>query len=371
MHGCAAFEVEHAYRRIRELTQLIGAGPDRSQALWGLQVYHFNRASYETAFDIARELYELAQQTKEPVQQVEANQGAGVTLVFMGRAIEGLQYLQEGCAIYEAQGCPSFAMSRGREPGILSLTPMSLVLAGLGYLDQALGKNTQSLTLAQSFDHPFSLSWASIWGAVLHIYRREHERAYELTQIGMSLATEHHFVSLLLLGQVLYGWVLADQGQVEAGIAQMEQGLEHQAQAGQGATRTIWQYLLAETYGKAGDYEAGLRVLEEALETVEKNGERCNEAELYRLRGDLLCAQPTGNQGEAKVAYTEALTIARFQQAKLWELRAATGLARLWRQEDRRQEARDLLDSIYPWFTEGFETADLKDAQALLQSLTA
>ena len=168
---------------------------------------------------------------------------------------------------------------------------------------------------------------------------------------------------------MLHGWALAHQGQAQAGIEQLTQGLTAWRATGAEAARPYWLALLAAAHGIIGEPEAGLTVLTEALTLVDTTGERLCEPELYRLRGELLLQQTSDNQAEAETCFHHAISIAQSQQAKSWELRASTSLARLWQQQGKRQEAYDLLAPVYNWFTEGFDTADLKDARALLDEL--
>ncbi len=185
----------------------------------------------------------------------------------------------------------------------------------------------------------------------------------------MALSREHEFSELLVRGTHLQGWALAMRGQGEEGIAQMRQSPDAYGTIGSEQFRPYFLALLAEAYGKVEQSEAGLTVLAEALVYVDNTGRRFYEAELYRLKGDLLLSLSTDNQAEAEACFHQALDIARNQQAKSWELRAATSLARLWQQQGKRQEAYDLLAPVYDWFTEGFDTADLRDAKALLAEL--
>ena len=185
----------------------------------------------------------------------------------------------------------------------------------------------------------------------------------------MHLAMEQGFLLTTARGAVLRGWALVQQGQAQAGIEQIQQGLRAYRATGAEQARSYWLALLAEAHNVIGQPEAGLTVLAEALILVDSSGERFYEAELHRLKGELLLQQNSDNQAEAESCFQQAIAIAQNQQAKSWELRAATSLARLWQQQGKRQEAYDLLAPVYNWFTEGFDTADLKDAKMLLDEL--
>jgi predicted ATPase len=173
----------------------------------------------------------------------------------------------------------------------------------------------------------------------------------------------------MAVGFLIRGWALAHQGQAQEGIEQINQGLRAYRATGAELNQSYILALLAEVHGIMGQPEAGLTALAEALTLADTTGERWYESEIYRLKGELLLQQSSDNQAEAETCFHHALDIARNQQAKSLELRTASSLARLWQQQGKRQEAHDLLTPIYGWFTDGFDTADLKDAKALLDEL--
>jgi predicted ATPase len=239
----------------------------------------------------------------------------------------------------------------------------------LGYLDQGLARIDEALTLAQHSAHPFSLGFALTFAAVSHLCRRERRAAQERAASAISLATEQGFPHWRAMSSMLHGWALAHQGRVQEGLEQLHQGLMDYRAIGSELIRSYFLALLAEAYGTTGQPEAGLTVLSEALTFVDTTGERCYEPEIHRLKGMLLLQQSSDNHIEAHACFQQALAIARAQQAKSLELRAATSLARLWQQQGKRDEARQVLGDVYGWFTEGFETADMQDAKALLDAL--
>jgi predicted ATPase len=217
--------------------------------------------------------------------------------------------------------------------------------------------------------HPYSLSLAMGWTVFFHQFRREWRRAQERAEATMRLAKEQGFPFWMAISSLLRGWTLTQQGHAQEGIMQIYQGLRAYRDTGAAAFQPYFLALLAEAHGILGEPEAGLTLLTEALTHVDSTGERWYEPELYRLKGALLLQQSSNNHAEAETCFHHAIRIAQSQQAKSWELRAATSLARLWQQQGKRQEAHDLLAFVYHWFTEGFETADLKDAKALLDEL--
>src|SRR5262245_50328552 len=213
----------------------------------------------------------------------------------------------------------------------------------------------EALTLAQEMAHLSSLAYALDWAAMLHRFRREVEAAQERAAAAITLSTEQGFAVYLAWGTIVQGWSLAEQGQGAEGTAQIRQGLATSQAMGLQAVLPYHLALLAEAYGKAGQGAEGLRVLAEALTMVNNTGERNYEAELYRLKGELLLQQGMEGDEEAETCFRQALDIARQQQAKSLELRAAMSLSRLWQQQGKRAAARQLLAETYGWFTEGFE----------------
>ena len=245
------------------------------------------------------------------------------------------------------------------------------MLNGLGYPEQAVQRSREALRLAQEVQHPFSIALAQAYAAMLQQFRREPHTANEHAEIALALCTEHGFAYYLAWATIMQGWVLAEQGRREEGIAQMHQGLTTLQATGGGLRIPYYLALLAEADGEVGQTEEGLRLLAEASAHLDKTQERWGEAELYRLRGDLLLAVSPDNHLAAETCFHQALDIARAQQAKSWELRAAMSLARLWQSQDKRQDAYDLLAPVYNWFTEGFDSADLKEAKAVLDALAS
>src|SRR5262245_24764994 len=205
---------------------------------------------------------------------------------------------------------------------------------------------------------------------MFHQYRREACGTQERAEAAISLAKAQGSAPWMAHGAILRGWALAHQGQAQEGIEQLQQGVRAYSATGAELFRPYWLALLAEAQGTIGEPETGLTVLTEALTVVDKTGVRWYEPELYRLKGALLLQQSSDNQTEAENCFQHAISIAQSQQAKSWELRATTSLARLWQQQGKRDEARQVLGDIYGWFTEGLATADLQEAKVLLDVLS-
>jgi predicted ATPase len=193
--------------------------------------------------------------------------------------------------------------------------------------------------------------------------------ASERAETSRRLANEHGFVQQMANETYRQGLLLAQQGQLKEGIVHMQQGWAAYRATGANVRQPMYLAPLAEAYGQGGQVDEGLQVLAEALAYIEQSGERWWEAELHRLKGELLLLQSANNHSAAVSCFEQALALARRQQAKSWELRTATSLARLWQHQGRSAEAHELLAPVYGWFTEGFDTADLQDARALLDAL--
>ena len=368
--GYAAPEVERVYTRALELCRQLGETPLLFWALLGLQVVYFVRAELKTARELAEQLLSLAQNVHNPVFLVQAHMILGKTLCHLGEFAQARGHLEEGIALYDPQQCRSVFVLN--DPKVTCLSHAAFALWFLGYPDQAQQRSHDALTLAYELSHPYSLGYALSGSATVHQLRREVRPVQEQRAL-ITLATEQGFPLYLAQERIRQGWALAVQGQIEEGISQIRQGLDACRAMGQELWRPSILALLAEAYGKGEQVEEGLTVLAEALAAVNSSEERMYEAELWRLRGELTLqasAQSTESRAqEAEGYFLKAIDIARQQQAKSWELRASTSLARLWQQQDKREDARQLLAEIYDWFTEGFDTKDLQEAKALLETL--
>lgn len=240
----------------------------------------------------------------------------------------------------------------------------------LGYPDQALAIIQEALTWAQELGRPFVLVIIRNYAAVLHVLRGEGPQVQHEAEAVLALATEHGFPQWTAAGTLLRGWALAVQGRVEDGIELMRQGLTATRLAGSEVAQAGRLTYLAQIYSKVGYAREGLELLNEAQAIVHATGGRMYEAELHRLRGEILLRQSSDQSVEAETCFHQAHDIARRQEAKSWELRAAMSLVRLWQQQGKRDEARERLAPIYDWFTEGFDTGDLQEATYLLNELS-
>jgi class 3 adenylate cyclase/predicted ATPase len=293
----------------------------------------------------------------------------GMVLFWRGESAAAQIQHTQALAIYTPQTHRALAVRYGVDLGVASLGFLAWELWQLGYPDQALQHSQEARTLAQEVTHPFSLTAALVWSAIMHQHRRAAPAVYGLAEAALTLVTEQGFAQWVARGTVLHGWALAMQGQGEAGIAAILQGLAADLATGAKLFQPYFLGLLAEAYGAGGHPEEALPMLAEALALIDTTEARYYAAALSRLKGVLLLQQTVPDAAQAEACYQQALEVARQQQAKSLELRAATSLARLWQSQDKHQEAVDLLVPVYGWFTEGFDTADLQEAKALLAKL--
>jgi class 3 adenylate cyclase/predicted ATPase len=368
VRGYGAEEVEQVYRRARELSQEVGDTAEHMRALLGLQTVFFVRANHEAVHALTGEILQLAQAVQDPLALMQTYATEGESLFYRGKLALARTHLEHAMSLYSPQRYAPSAYFHGHDPVVQNLSILGLILWALGYPDYAVQQCDQALTFAQGLSHPFSLAFALSAKVQLHLLRREPNIVQEQAEALITVSTENGFPFRAAYGSMLLGWAMVERGEGKAGIARIEEGLAAFQTTGANLKNSWWIGLRAEAYGKIRQKEVGFTVLVDALRAVDDTGEHFYEAELRRLKGVLLLQQSSDNQAEAETCFHHALEIARNQQAKSLELRAATSLARLW-QQGKRQEAHDLLAPVYGWFTEGFDTADLQDAKALLEVL--
>jgi predicted ATPase len=375
--GFAAPEAADTYARAQQLYEQLGDTGQLFPVLVGLWRSAHVRAQLQMARALGEQLLSLANAQGDAVLFVYAHGPLGQTLCMQGEPLLAREHLQQVVSRYEPQRQSALAFHIGYDPGVYARAMEGWVLWLLGYPEQALQRSYDALQLAREQAHPFTLSITLATVALLQHMRREGAAALEHVQASVALATEHGFPYLLEVGKVLQGWELTRAGQAAAGIAQIRAGLAALRTMGAEIFRPYLLSLLAEACVNDGQIEPGLDALEEALTTAENHAERFYEAELHRLQGEVLLRKfvgPTGLsplQMQPEAAFQTALDLARHQGARALELRAAMSLSRLWQQQNKQRQARQLLADIYNWFTEGFDTADLQEARALLDILKA
>jgi class 3 adenylate cyclase/DNA-binding winged helix-turn-helix (wHTH) protein/predicted ATPase len=372
--GTGAPEVERTYTRALALCQQVGDTRLLFPIMGGLVMVYLTQAEYTKAYALAEQILQRAQHAQMAFFIGVAHIFLGIALLFRGELLLARPHLEQGMSLYDPQWFRQQATSIAEEPGVPCLSYLAYTLWRLGYPDQALQRLQETLNLAQELARPLSEVVALYYATALHELRGEVQQVCAGAERLIAKATEQEFAQWRALGMVNWGWALVHRGESTTGLAYLRQGAAAVAHTGQRLGTTRVCAILADGYARAGQGAEGLQVLATALAFIEHTGERFYEAEVYRLKGELtlLSADGTPSDGVAKAAerdFMYALTLARDQAAKSWELRAAMSLSRLWLRQGKRTEAYELLAPVYGWFTEGFNTADLLQARALLETL--
>jgi predicted ATPase len=288
----------------------------------------------------------------------------------MGQFSVARGHLQEGIELYSFDDRDTAAVYRfGQDPGVACCCYLALAEWALGYPDKALEHVQDGVALARRLDDPFSVAFSHVIASFLDQARGDGEATSEKANEAVSLATEKGFPYWAGFGKVMQGWGAAIGNPTRAMTQGFRDRIEHHRAVGTDLFAPYFLTLLGDVALKANQADECIAALDEAETLLNRTGERWWESETHRLHGALLVAQG-GDSAEAESRFEKALAIARQSDAKSLELRAAVSLARLWQQREKRHEARDLLAPIYDWFTEGFDTADLQEAKALLNELS-
>ena len=365
--GMAAPEVERAYARARQLCLQVGDAPQLFPALFGLWWFYEVKPDLRAAYELAQQLLNLAGQGDDSTLLIQAHRAMGHTLFWLGEFSSARSHLEQAIARYDPQLHRSLALTYGEHAGVITRGFAAHVLWYLGYPDRALEAMQEALSIAAELTHPWTVAMINVFAAWMRVYRREPHLVQQPAESALKLAREHELAFWVGHATVLQGWARVQQGEGEEAIADIRRGIAAYRATGAELESSYWFALLAEATGDA--VEEGLAALTEALDLVATTGVRLYHAELFRLKGELLLKRAEPNQAEA--SFHEAIRVASIQHAKLLELRASTSLARFWRDQGKPQQARELLAPVYGWFTEGFDTLDLKEAKALLDDLAS
>ena len=367
--GLGSPEVGQNYQRALELCRQLGQRPERFAVLRGLWEYHELRGELKTALGLGEELFTLAEGANDPGLRLVTHDVLGDTLYWCGDFTRALEHLERGIALYRIDEHRGLAHQHaGYDPCVACCIFSAYVLWYLGYPDRAARRIEDGLGLARELSQTFSLSLAMQFATVVHHLRGEVAKAKVCAEANISLSTEGANVFLLGCGMVEEGWAIVHEGRHDVGLARIIHGMD--VCRGSGAILEFphcWA-ALADAYRVAGRIDEALKAVSDGLAQARETSARFNEAELLRLRGELLLLSSSPKPDEAEPCFREALDIARGQGAKSLELRAAMGLGRLLDQHGKRDDGRRLLAETYSWFTEGFDTADLTQARALLDS---
>jgi predicted ATPase len=371
--GWAVPEVEEAFSRAQELCRLMGEVPQLVPVLYGIWGFYFVRGELKRAAQVGAQLLTLAEAAANPVFAVAAYFALSLTFHRTGDLDASRERFAEMMQHYAPQQHQALTALFGQDLGIGGITDHSMGLWLLGYPDQALEAAEKAVRMARDIAHPESLAWALLGNSMAHHFRRDEGQARAATEELFSVCEANGLVMQPTIAKLIHGWVLAVEGNGEHGCAEIREAFQAFSAMGLVLMEGQGHAMLAEAYWYAGKAEDGLLSLEESLTTA-KSEDRHFGAELCRLRAELLRLRADTDRmsidTEAEALFRQAIETARHQHAKSLELRATSSLARLLEHQGRRDEARTILAEIYNWFTEGFDTADLKDAKSLLDELS-
>jgi predicted ATPase len=365
--GHAATETGRAYARARELWEQLGSSSEFLQVPYGLARYHAHRGEIDLALRLDEDLLRLSRKRSDSAGLVLGHASCGRDLMYGGKFLSSRSHLEEALALYDPISHSSLVHQVGFHTQAQSQTQLGIVLFCLGFPEQALARGNAAVAEARKLGHLPSLADSLVGDTRLLSLIGDHAALEKRAEELAAVATEQGFPYWIAAGKTFRGWLKVKNGNVTEGMSLLRNGMAAYRASGQEAWMPHYTTLRAAACEVAGQADEAASLLDEALQIVERTGERWFLAELYRHKGQLLLRQ--GHSEAAEELYRKALSIAREQQAKMWELGTAVSLARLRRDQGRRSEARDLLAPVYAWFTEGFDTPDLKDAKALLDEL--
>jgi predicted ATPase/class 3 adenylate cyclase len=365
--GFAASDTGRAYARARELWERLDFPSEFLRIPYGLSLYHLYRGDVDLAHPFAEHLLRLSRQRNHKAGLVLGHAGAGRNLMFAGRFASSRLEFEELLAVYRRISCCDLVHQAGDHPDVTAQSFLGIVLFCLGFPDQALARTNAAIAKARRLAHPPTLAVSLSMGSRLALLAGDYASLEERADQLVAMAAEQAFPFWQAQGTIYRGWLKANNGEVAAGISLLRSGSAAYRATGAELWMPHYIALLARACEIAEQIDESVALLDDALQIARRTGERWFAAELNRHKGRLLLRQ--GQVEAAEDLYRKALGIAEAQGARIWELRAATSLARLRHKQGRRAEARDLLAPVCGWFTEGFETRDLKEARALLDIL--
>ena len=375
--GFAASQVKETYTRAHELCQHLNESAQLPPVLWGLLVCITTRGEMKAGRELAESLYRLTQQTSDPYLRSQGHYMLGAILLWLGEPQTCYDHMQQGLAVYESRSAEmGEALAYGWDPGVACFSYAALSAWVLGYPTRALTYMRQAVGLAQEGNHSANIAFAMMLNLFLAHFCGDQDDIHEQSEAIIAYCDDHG-LPFGIWGQICGGLARVQQGQRDVGMARLHQGLTTMRELEQEWGSAFGMALLAKAHAASHQVDDGLVRVTDAWERMVKTSERWYEPELCRLKGELILQQchvhDAKGQGEkeAEECFQRALDVAQKQSAKSWELRAATSLARLWQQQGKTTEARDLLALVYNWFTEGLDTKDLIDAKALLEELAS
>ncbi|MFQ5972818.1 MAG: adenylate/guanylate cyclase domain-containing protein [Alphaproteobacteria bacterium] len=367
--GVTASVVGQTYDRARDLAEETGDAARLFTALWGLWKFERSLSNLVRARDLAQELVRLGQNRNDDDQLLQGHHAQWTTQLFLGDLISALEHCEQGIALYRPEHRRQADLFGGHAPYGCALAVSGMALWALGSPDQGLERLLRGLDFARKLDHVGSMANAFYVLSQVLLLRGEQRQLAEVTEEYSMLAEEHELEDDLAVARFVKGWLVARQGEEADGIALMREALAIRREMGRHTEETWFVAQLIDTLGRSDAVEEALELVGRAFADIDATEMRYWESELYRFKGELLLKRATAHVEAAEGCLENALGAARHRQARSLELRAATSLARLWEGQRRLNDARNLLAPIYGWFSEGFDTADLKEARVLLDEL--
>lgn len=370
VRGYAAPQVDPAYRRALDLCRTLGDVKTEYAVLCGQSMFHFLRADLAIARDLAEKGVDLAQTFRRQGGDLAAQRQLGLAVCFLGDFEGALACFDYVSSAYDVgvHGALAFRQS-GSDIGVGAIATKGFALVPLGRLDEAVEQCEEALALAERLDHPVSVAYAHWASGFVRRQRREPKAALEHAAAVMAIAEDQGFPQYIAWITGLRGGLHLDRGAFPEAIAELRKGIAANHAIGSKLFTPDNYIDLGDALGRNGEVDEGLAVIAGTIDHIARTGETKSNAEVYRVKGQLLLMRGDASADEAETNFRKAIEIARSQKARLLELRAATSLGRLWRDQGRQDHARTLLQPVYDWFAEGLDTADLKAAEALLDEL--
>ncbi|MBX3324447.1 MAG: adenylate/guanylate cyclase domain-containing protein [Nitrospira sp.] len=366
--GYASDDIEHNFLRARSLSQL---SPDSEQyflSMWGLWVFHLVRGPLEKARVLADDLLSWATRRQDPDLLIRAHESVGSTYSFLGRFDEAKTHLLAAKALYDPDKHRSQVLPYTQDPGITARIMLARTLWMLGEVDHVETLLAEAMAMARELEHPFTLAFALATVSWVYSTVRDADRTLSLTEEAIVLSTKYSFEVPLAWATSLHGWAMTEKGKRE-GLGEIVKGLSAAQAAKASLNNTYTLTLLAEVYLRQKRIDEGLRTLADAQQLVHAQGEACWQAELLRLKGELLLERSEPSVSAAEQCCTEALRIAQGQHARMLELRAATSLAKLLLKSNRSATARELLNATLSRFGAQGANSSRSEAQIILEQL--
>jgi DNA-binding SARP family transcriptional activator/predicted ATPase len=359
-------EVIQTYDRALALNHRLNQ-PSTPPILRGRITNHILQAEFQQALGYSKELIHLAEHQEDRLLMVEANYAMGVTTFWLGNFQPSRDYLERAIALYDPQDSRTHISLYSQNPKVICQSRMAFNLWCLGYPSQAIEASQLALEYAHELAHPFSLAYTSFWNVLLLIHMRMFPVAIERVVSLINLCQENQVRHFLLGSKILKGYLLAEQGGIEAGITRIRDDMERFREGGAELLRPLFLSLLAEFLGRQGNFQQGTALLNEVRGLMEKSEERWCESEILRRQGELFLKQSDTRRAEE--AFIQAIKIARNQGARMLELRAALGLGRMWLRQGKYEQVKSTIEPLYQWFQEGLDSPDLQTARHLLEEV--